>query len=65
MAVKVDLNLLDSVDNEVVELVQRLGRAETPASHIMGYSIEQSSRGPKKVTVTFIADNLFGRDAEE
>ena len=47
------------LDDEVAELVKRIGVVDQPGNFIKDYTIARNYPGPTLVTVTFMADEQF------
>lgn len=51
------------LDDEVAQLVKRIGTDESSIKYITEYTISRIAGGPAIVTVTFIADEHFSQVA--
>lgn len=52
------------LDDEVSNLVKRIGNLRNPKNYISSYNVNRRFEGPTLVTVTFIADDEFSKVRE-
>lgn len=52
------------LDDEVAELVKRIGSSRNPKNYMSSYTVNRRFEGTTLVTVTFIADSGFSKAPE-